>query len=75
MRYILQQNDEKSVSPYLLDNVRGDSDRPVLQNTGARGRYGILVELTAGYADSYGTVLQTEVTCEICRALFEVFRP
>ena len=75
MRYILWQNDEKCCSPYLLDRVYADRDRPVLQNTGARGRYGMLVELTAGYADSYGTVLQTEVTCEICRALFEIFRP
>ena len=75
MRYILRQNSETSCSPYLLDHVHTDSARPVLQNTGARGRYGMLVELTAGYPDSYGTVLQTEVTCEIGRALFEIFRP
>ena len=75
MRYVLHQNDEETISPYLLVNVHRDSDRPVLQNTGARGRYGMLVELAAGYADSYGTVLQTEVTCEICLALFEIFPP
>jgi hypothetical protein len=75
MRYVLHQNDEETISPYLLVNVHHDSNRPVLQNTGARGRYGMLVELAAGYADSYGTVLQTEVTCEICRALFEIFPP
>lgn len=72
-RFLLRQTDQAECEPYLLEHVSLDSDRPVLQNTGARGRYGFLVELTAGYAESYGTLLQTEVTCEICRALFQAF--
>jgi len=72
-RYILMQSDEKEFSPYRLERIHFNSGRPVLMNTAARDRYGICVELTAGYGDSYGTVLQTEVTCEICRALFLAF--
>lgn len=69
-RYVLRQSQEKTFTPYLLESIHVDAGRPLLMNTAASGRYGLLVELTAGYADSYGTVLQTEVTCEVCRALF-----
>jgi len=31
--------------------------------------------VTAGYWLSYGTVLQTDVRCEICRALFFAYPP
>jgi hypothetical protein len=74
-RFVLHQVNEKDFSPYLLDRLYPDGPRPMLINTSARERHGLLVELTAGYADSYGSVLQTEVTCEICRALFEAFPP
>ena len=74
-RFLLRQNDQAECEPYLLERVTLDSDRPTLHNTGARDRYGLLVELTAGYADSYGTLLQTEVTSEVCRALFQAFPP
>jgi len=74
-RFLLHQSDEQEPSVYRLEKVYLDGPRPMLLNTGARGRYGLLVELTAGYADSYGTVLQSEVTCEICRTLFEVYPP
>ena len=74
-RHLLWQNDEKQASQYLLDHVRLNEGTPVLMNTGARDRYGLLVELTSGYRDSYGTVLQTDVTCELCRALFLVYPP
>ena len=74
-RYVLQQQDEEACSPYLLDRVYPGGQTPFLMNTGARDRYGLLVELTAGYADSYASVLQTEVTCTVCRALFEAFPP
>jgi len=72
-RYVLRQSMEKVFTPYLLEHVGLDGGRPLLMNTGARDRYGLLVELTAGYPDTYGTVLQTEVTCEVCRALFLAF--
>ena len=48
---------------------------PYLMNTSARDRFGLLIELTAGYPESYGTVLQTDVTCELCRALFVAYPP
>lgn len=74
-RYLLRQSQEKDFAPYVIERVYGDANRPVLINTSARGRYGVLVELTAGYPDTYGTVLQTEVTATICQALFEAFAP
>jgi len=74
-RFVLRQADEDSVSPYLIACVYPDSARPTLINSSCRGRYGILVELTAGYRTSYGTLLQTDVTGEICKALFTVYPP
>lgn len=69
-RHLLHQADEDSISQYLLTRVYSDNPRPVLMHTAARDRYGLLIELAAGYRSSYGTVLQTDVTCELCRALF-----
>ena len=74
-RHLLRQNDETFASCYLLERVYSDSPRPTLQNTGARGRFGLLIELTAIYPESYGTLLQTDVTCEMCRALFLAYPP
>lgn len=72
-RFVLHQSDEPQASPYLLDRIYPGGSKPFLMNTAARDRYGLLVELTAGYSDTYGTVLQTEVTATICRALFEAY--
>ena len=72
-RHLLRQNDEEAVSPYLLDRVSMGGGTPFLMNTSACGKFGLLIELTAGYGESYGTVLQTDVTCELCRALFVAY--
>lgn len=72
-RWLLKQLDQKDFEHYLLEKVYLGGDIPYLMNTSARGRFGLIVELTAGYPDSYGTLLQTDVTCEICRALFLAF--
>ena len=72
-RHLLKQFSEKSHSLYLLDRVYFGGAVPYLMNTSAKGKFGILVELTAGYRSSYGTVLQTDVTCEVCRALFKAY--
>jgi len=72
-RHLLRQNDEETFSQYLLTRVRVGGNMPYLMNTSARDRFGVLIELTAGYAESYGTVLQTDVTCELCRALFVAY--
>lgn len=74
-RHLLRQNDEDTVSQYLLDRVYPGGNTPFLMNTSARDRFGLLIELTAGYGSSYGTVLQTDVTCELCRALFTAYPP
>jgi hypothetical protein len=74
-RHLLRQSDEEMGSQYLLDYVRPNNGIPGLMNTGAAGRFGLLIELTAGYAESYGTLLQTDVTCELCRALFLAYPP
>lgn len=72
-RWLLKQLDQKDFEHYLLEKVYLGGDIPYLTNTSTRGRYGLMVEVTAGYADSYGTLLQTDFTCEICRALFQAF--
>ncbi len=74
-RHLLRQNDEETVSQYLLDRVYIGSNTPMLKNTSMRDKFGLVVELTAGYGSSYGTVLQTDVTCELCRALLIVYPP
>ena len=74
-RHLLLQNREETFSQYLLTRVRMGGSMPYLINTAARDRFGLLIELTAGYAESYGTVLQTDVTCELCRALLLAYPP
>ena len=72
-RHLLRQIDEETFSQYLLTRVVMGSGNPYLMNAAARDRFGLLIELTAGYPESYGTVLQTDVTCELCRALFVAY--
>ena len=74
-RHLLRQDNEEACSQYLLTRVHPGAGYPYLMNTSARDRFGLLIELTAGYAESYGTVLQTDVTCELCRALFLAYPP
>ena len=74
-RHLLRQDPEESCEQYLLERVQQGGRTPFLMNTSARNRYGLLIELTAGYPSTYGTVLQTDVTCELCRALFEAYPP
>ena len=74
-RHLLRQNSEETFSQYLLDRVTTSGSTPFLMNTSARGRFGVLIEVTAGYASTYGTVLQTDVVCELCRALFVAYPP
>jgi hypothetical protein len=73
-RHLLRQNDEKEPSQYLLDFLIPNSGIPGLMNNGAAGRFGFLIEMTCGYGESYGTVLQTDFVCEMCRALFIAYR-
>ncbi len=74
-RHLLRQNREDTMSQYLLDRVFLGGNAPYLMNSSMRDRFGVLVELTAGYGQSYGTVLQTDVTCELCRALLIAYPP
>lgn len=74
-RHLLRQADEPAVSQYLLDRIQPGGHRPMLMNTSIRDRLGLLVEVTAGYGSSYGTVLQTDVVCELCRALLVAYPP
>ena len=74
-RHLLRQDGETEATQYLLDRMVPSSGTPFLMNTAARGRYGVLVELPAQYSNAYGTLLQTDVTCEICRALFLACQP
>ena len=48
---------------------------PQLKNTSMRDRFGLVIEVTAGYRSTYGAVLQTDVVCELCRALFLAYPP
>jgi len=74
-RHLMRQNDEETVSQYLLDRVYVGGHRPMLMNTSMRGKFGLLIELTAGYGSTYGTIVQTDVVCELCRALFITYPP
>jgi len=74
-RHLLRQNAEETFSQYLLDRVSTSGSTPFLMNTSARDRFGVLIEVTAGYGETYGTVLQTDVVCELCRALFVAYPP
>ncbi len=74
-RHLLRQNREDTFSQYLLERVSTSSSTPFLMNTSARNRFGLLIEVTAGYGETYGTVLQTDVVCELCRALFVAYPP
>ena len=74
-RHLLRQNAEETFSQYLLDRVTTSGSTPFLMNTSARERFGVLIEVTAGYGETYGTVLQTDVVCELCRALFVAYPP
>jgi len=74
-RHLLRQEPEEICKQYLLERVQQGGRTPFLMNNSAKNRYGLLIELTAGYPSSYGTVLQTDVTCELCRALFEAYPP
>ena len=74
-RHLLRQSQEDSASQYLLNSVSMGSGSPFLMNSAARNKFGRLVELTGSYRETYGTILQTDVTCEICRALFLAYPP
>lgn len=74
-RHLLRQNDEETVSQYLLERVRMGGSVPQLKNTSMRDRFGLVIEVTAGYRSTYGAVLQTDVVCELCRALFLAYPP
>lgn len=73
-RHLLRQNDEDDVSEYLINRITRSNGSPMLINS-VSGRYGMLVEITCGYGESYGTLLQSDVTCEICRALLLAYNP
>jgi len=74
-RHLLWQNAEDKPSQYIIRHTVISSGSPFLMNTSARGRFGTLVEITAGYRSTYGTVLQTDVVCEVCRGLFVAYSP
>lgn len=73
-RHLLRQRGEESASQYVLTNMRMNSGTPTILNSASAGRYGLLMEITCGYGNSYGTVVQTDITCEICRAFFMAFK-
>ena len=74
-RHLLRQHQEDTPSQYLITRTIMGSHTPFLMNTAANNKFGLLVELTGIYPDSYGTLLQTDVTCEVCRALFLAYPP
>ena len=74
-RHLLRQSDEDACSQYVLTRVSVGAPYPYLMNTAGRGKFGTLIELTAGYPSTHGTVLQTDVVCELCRALFMAYGP
>ncbi|NLF18336.1 MAG: DUF2817 domain-containing protein, partial [Lentisphaerae bacterium] len=74
-RHLLRQGGETAVSQYQLDRLSVGGRTPYLVNTSTVNKFGMLIELPAQYANSYGTLMQTDITCEICRAVFSVYQP
>ena len=72
-RYILRQNSENGFSQYVLKSVSTGGNAPFLLNYGAKDRYGFLIETSAGYPDSYGTIMQTDFVTEACLAAIRTY--
>jgi hypothetical protein len=72
-RYIFKQNAENVFSQYLFKEPLFGGRAPFLINYAANGRYGFLIETTAGYPGSYATVMQTDVVVEICLATLRFY--
>ena len=72
-RYVLRQNSENGFSQYILKSTSTGGSAPFLLNYGAKGRYGVLIETSAGYPDSYGTIMQTDFVTETCLAAIRTY--
>jgi hypothetical protein len=72
-RYIFKQNAENVFSQYLFKEPLFGGRAPFLINYAASGRYGFLIETTAGYPGSYATVMQTDVVVETCLATLRFY--
>lgn len=73
-RHILRQSRDEACIPYRNKLIRGGGGGSLVAMR-ARKTYGMTLELTTGYQESYGTVLQTDVVCAACRAFFIVHKP
>jgi len=73
-RYILQQANRPGVAQYDIEMVRWNSQRPTIMETAAKGHYGFLVEVPAGYGGTYGLVMQTDIVVETCLAFFRGYQ-
>jgi predicted deacylase len=73
-RYILQQAFCTEADQYTIETVGWDSQRPTIIETAAKGRYGFLCEVPAGYQGTYGIVMQTDIVIETCLAFFKAYQ-
>lgn len=72
-RYVLHEASRPGVQQYEIESVSWESRRPTLIETACRDRLGFIVEVPAGYGDTYGLVLQTDVVIETCLAFFRAY--
>ena len=63
-RYVLHEASRPGVQQYEIESVSWESRRPTLIETACRDRLGFIVEVPAGYGDTYGLYLQTDVVIE-----------
>lgn len=69
-RFVLHEASRPGVQQYEIETISWESVRPTLITTACRDRLGFIVEVPAGYAGSYGTVVQTDIVIETCLAFF-----
>lgn len=69
-RFVLHEAQRPGVQQYEIETISWESIRPTLITTACRDRLGFVVEVPAGYAGTYGTVVQTDIVIETCLAFF-----
>ncbi|MPN56506.1 hypothetical protein SDC9_204196 [bioreactor metagenome] len=74
-RYILWQEREKLVTPFLIEKVKYEEMKPTIINSLCNDKYGYIVEVLCGYLSTEFIVMQSDITSEICIAFCKSIIP
>ncbi|MGI5817591.1 MAG: DUF2817 domain-containing protein [Armatimonadota bacterium] len=72
-RYVLHESNRPGVQQYEIESVSWGRLRPTLTTTACRDRGGFIVEVPAGYRDTYAMVFQTDLVIETCLAFIRAY--